>query len=226
MMDKALIVMAKRPYPGQTKTRLSLNLSLIDAAELYECFLYDVLALASSLDHIDLIIAYAPAEESAEAYFRNLAPEYLHLPQIGRTLGERLNHVLTQGLLMGYQQVVAVNSDSPTLPRTYLEQAFNLLADPNTDLVLGPCEDGGYYLIGWKRPHSRLVREVQMSTDHVLQDTLAIAAEENLAVSLLPSWYDVDEPEELARLISAMAAEEESADHTFCFLRTKMGRGR
>jgi glycosyltransferase A (GT-A) superfamily protein (DUF2064 family) len=84
--------------------------------------------------------------------------------QTGATLGERLDGVMSGALARGHAQVAAINSDSPSLPVTYLAQAFAALDDPATDLVFGPCDDGGYYLIGWKRPLSFLVRDVAMST--------------------------------------------------------------
>ncbi len=215
---KALFVMAKRPYPGQTKTRMIPALTPQEAADLYACFLQDVLALARSVPGVTPFIAYAPADEETQAYFETIAPGFGLIPQLGDDLGARLDGVLTHCLQNGYAQVAAMNSDSPTLPAAYLAQAFARLDDPAVDVTLGPCEDGGYYLIGWKRAHPRLVRDVQMSTNHVLQDTLAIAKEENLRVALLPAWYDVDELAELRRLQRELQANPAVALHTSGFL--------
>jgi glycosyltransferase A (GT-A) superfamily protein (DUF2064 family) len=120
-------------------------------------------------------------------------------------------------LQVGFEQVVAINSDSPDLPASYLAQAFILLDDPRVDVVFGPCEDGGYYLIGWKRPNPHLIRNVPMSTSHVLQDSLAIAEKEGLNVALLPEWYDVDEMADLAHLSQAPTLGRHTRDylHTF-----------
>ena len=96
-----------------------------------------------------------------------------------------------------------------------MASAFERLDEKHTDVVLGPCEDGGYYLIGWKRPYPRLVREVQMSTSHVLEDTLAAAEEQELRVSLLPEWYDVDELADLARVSQDLRG---GTSHTLGFL--------
>ncbi len=200
----ALIVMAKRPFPGQTKTRLTPPLSPEAAADLYACFLRDMIELASNFPGVTPFIAFAPLD--AEAYFRDLAPGVRLIPQIGRTLGERLNYVLSYCLDAGFDRVVAINSDSPTLPPRYVAQAFTELASSATDVVFGPCEDGGYYLIGWKRPCPRLVCEVTMSTPQVLQDSLAIAAEEGLQTALLPPWYDVDNAADLQRVKDDLAA--------------------
>jgi glycosyltransferase A (GT-A) superfamily protein (DUF2064 family) len=142
-------------------------------------------------------IAYLPAAE--KGYFDTLAPDFELILQNGPDLGIRLDNVLTHYLNDGYQHVVVMDSDSPTLPPGYLTEAFTALAG-DADVVLGPCNDGGYYLIGLKHPAPRLLREVRMSTPNVTTDTLALAAEEGLRVELLPEWYDVDDAAALARL--------------------------
>jgi glycosyltransferase A (GT-A) superfamily protein (DUF2064 family) len=119
-----------------------------------------------------------------------------------------------------------MDSDSPTLPVAYVSEAFSRLQE-GADVVLGPCDDGGYYLIGLKQPQPRLLREVQMSTPTVLRDTLAIAEELGLRVVLLPTWYDVDTAAELQRLrqeLATMSANDGSspARHTRAFLETQL----
>jgi glycosyltransferase A (GT-A) superfamily protein (DUF2064 family) len=110
-----------------------------------------------------------------------------------------------------------MNSDGPTLPSPYLKAAFERLTE-GTDVVLGPCDDGGYYLIGLKRPVPRLLREVQMSTPNVTRDTLNLAMEEGLRVKLLPEWYDVDSAASLSRLArELLEAPPEIARHTRAF---------
>lgn len=112
-----------------------------------------------------------------------------------------------------------MNSDGPTLPVEHLIGAFDALSD-HTDVVLGPSDDGGYYLIGLKKPAPRLLREVRMSTPHVTADTLALADAEGLRVKLLPAWYDVDDVEALERLSTELAAAPAHvAPHTRSFLR-------
>jgi len=216
MKKRALLVMAKRPFPGHTKTRLCPPFSPQQAATLYECFLRDALEIVRAVPNVTPFIAYSPPEE--EAYFKNLAPDFERIPQIGANLGERLDFVLSRSLAAGFEQVAAINSDSPTLPATYLAQAFAHLDNEAIDVVFGPCEDGGYYLIGWKQPHSRLVCEVQMSTPHVLRDTLDIAREERLQVALLPTWYDVDTIADLERVKAEMGQMgAEFGQHTYNF---------
>jgi glycosyltransferase A (GT-A) superfamily protein (DUF2064 family) len=110
-----------------------------------------------------------------------------------------------------------MNSDGPTLPPDYIAQAFTLLN--NAEAVFGPSEDGGYYLIGLTQPQPRLVRNVQMSTPTVLQDTLTIAQAEGMSVSLLPRWYDVDTMDDLSRLAFELQNQPNSkAQYTHAFL--------
>ncbi|HEU5098244.1 MAG TPA: TIGR04282 family arsenosugar biosynthesis glycosyltransferase [Roseiflexaceae bacterium] len=196
-MHRSLLVVAKRPAAGQTKTRLCPPLTGEAAAALYACFLRDTLDLMRQVPDVGRGIVYLP--EAALDYFSALAPDMRLSLQEGADLGERLDHLLTAALEAGAAQAVVIDSDSPTLPVDYLVQAFDTLAGP-CDVVIGPCEDGGYYLIGLKRPQPRLLRDVQMSTPYVVRDTLALAEELGLRVALLPTWYDVDTVAELDRL--------------------------
>lgn len=218
MSSKALIVMAKRPSPGRTKTRLTPFFSGQEAADLYNCFLMDALDQARGIAGITRYIAYAPDDEETRRYFAEKAPDFGLIPQLGNTLGERLDFVLSSCRQEGHGQVAAMNSDSPSLPVDYLALAFERLDDRATDVVLGPCDDGGYYLIGWKRPYPRLVREVQMSTSHVLADTLALAKEEKLHVAMLPTWYDVDELPDLVRVQRDLRTRGSKRSHAGDFL--------
>ncbi len=234
-MKQALLVMAKRPASGHTKTRLTPPFSDEQAARLYECFLQDALDIARAVPDVTRYIAYAtpdeadkrhPADKRHEAdkrhpavYFKDLAVDFELVPQIGDTLGARLDYVLAYCLKQGAKRVVAMSSDSPTLPAAYVAQAFASLATGKVDVALGPCEDGGYYLIGLTRPQPRILRPVQMSTPHVLHDTLALAKQEGLRATLLPTWYDVDTGDNLARVKTEVASREpEVARHTRHFL--------
>lgn len=205
MSRRALIVVAKQPAQGQTKTRLCPPLTGKEAANVYECFLQDTLdliRLARRDTEFDSIITYLPA--SGEAYFHKLAPDFALLLQQGRDLSERLNYATTYYLTVGqYDQVVIMDSDSPTLPVECLRQAFATLTN-GADVSLGPCDDGGYYLIGLQRPAADLFLEVEMSTAHVLADTLAIADRLQLQVKTLPVCFDVDTIADLRRLASEL----------------------
>jgi hypothetical protein len=166
------------------------------AAALYECFLRDTLEIMRQVGNVQRAIVYLPHD--ADDYFRQLAPDMTLTRQQGTTLGERLDLLLTDALANGAGRAVVMDSDSPTLPAAYVDEAFDKLDE--VDVVLGPCRDGGYYLIGVKQPQPRLLREVEMSTPYVLRDTLALAARLGVSTSLLPEWYDVDTVAELEHL--------------------------
>lgn len=214
-MQNVLLVVAKQPAPGQTKTRLCPPLNSKQAADLYECFLCDTLAIMRAVPEVIPKIVYLPQE--AHDYFRHLAPDMGLLQQRGESLGERLDNLLKDVLLQGADKAVVINSDSPTLPPEYLVQAFEQLSA--ADVVLGPAQDGGYYLIGMKEPHPGLLRNVQMSTHNVLQDTLDLARSTGVSTSLLPEWYDVDTIDDLQRLKNDINGGKNSAcQHTSSWL--------
>jgi glycosyltransferase A (GT-A) superfamily protein (DUF2064 family) len=118
--------------------------------------------------------------------------------------GECLFHAAASLLDAGHGAVCLLNSDSPTLPTAYLMAAATALAAPGDRIVLGPSTDGGYYLLGLKRPHRRLFEDVDWSTERVSAQTLARAEELGLAVHQLPSWYDVDDLHALRLLVSEL----------------------
>jgi rSAM/selenodomain-associated transferase 1 len=220
---RALMVMAKEPLVGRTETRLSPPLSGQQATDLYRCLLLDTLELMTRVEGVQPIIAYLPSD--AEPFFRRFAPPgFDFVPQLGDDLGERLDNVLTRCLQMGCHQAVVMDSDSPTLPVAYLKQAFRQLDDPTVDVVLGPSDDGGYYLIGLKSPCPALFRGIVMSTPTVMEETLGRAQEQGLRVACLPRWYDVDTSEELERLIEEPRSRPDHlAPHTRAFLSGAMG---
>jgi uncharacterized protein len=191
-----LFVVAKRPVPGYTKTRLCPPLSHAQAADLYECFLLDTLDIMRKVPGVGRMIGFLPSD--ARDYFNQLAPDMRLTCQSGEFLGERLDHLLVEAFASGSERAVVMDSDSPTLPAEYVSRAFDQLTQ--ADVVLGPTRDGGYYLIGMKQPQSHLLRQVQMSTPYVLADTLALAEASHLTVSLLPTWYDVDTIDDLFQL--------------------------
>jgi hypothetical protein len=197
MNETALAVMAKRPEVGSTKTRLCPPLSPAQAADLYQALLLDSLALAGSLPGVDLAIAITPPD--SQAYFSAAAPPGARLlPVAGRDIGECLAKTLDQLLEMGYRKALALNSDGPSLPLAYLTQAIGCL--DRHELVLGPSQDGGYYLIGLKRFHPSLFIDIAWSTGQVFAQTLARAAGLELSVTQTPTWYDIDTPADLVRL--------------------------
>jgi hypothetical protein len=198
-MKAIVVIVAKEPLPAQVKTRLCPHLSASRAAELYTLFIQDMVDEMSRLREsasdpsscVSVAIAYTP--EESEAAFEAILPVPVPLfPQQGADLGQRLLHVFEKLCGKGYDQVHIINSDSPDMPRSLISESTKLLESPQTDLVLGPCADGGYYLIGLKEPVPELFREIPWSTDRVLEMTLERARTTGLSCALLEPWYDID----------------------------------
>jgi len=194
--------MAKAPRPGTVKTRLCPPLLATEAAALYRCFLLDKIAAVRALSGARPVVAYTPDEARAE--FGALAPDFGLVAQRGPDLGARLQITLASLLAAGHPGAIAVDSDTPTLPREFLQQAVDCLARPGPDVVLGPTEDGGYYLIGVRAAHRALFDGVPWSTSAVLDVTLRHAASAGLETVCMPAWFDVDTPDDLRRLRSAL----------------------
>jgi hypothetical protein len=148
------------------------------------------------LTGVDLAIAYTP--EDSEAYFTAFASNGFDLfPQNGNDLGERLNNIFVQKSAEGYDAIVIVDSDSPDLPRAIVQKSFALLTSGRAEAVFGPCYDGGYYLVGLRKFHPELFRDIPWSTDAVLQKTLEAAAINAVKTRLLQRWNDLDTFEDL-----------------------------
>jgi rSAM/selenodomain-associated transferase 1 len=216
----ALLVVAKQPAPDQTKTRLTPPLKGEQASALYECFLLDTLDIvraARARIALTPIIAYLPSE--GEGYFRQIAPDFDLLLQEGSDLSERLYHATRHCLTHGFDRAVIMDSDSPSLPPDYLVEAFTALGE--ADVSLGACDDGGYYLIGLKKPAPSLFLTVTMSTDHVAADTLDRVAQAGWRAHLLPVHYDIDYVSDLRRLIEELnCLPDHIAPRTRAFLQT------
>ena len=215
----ALAVMAKVPTAGTVKTRLCPPLAPAEAATLACCFLQDRVEQLVALAVGEPMVAFTPPERAAE--LAGLLPTGVRLvPRAGEDLGARLDRLLTDLLDEGYAGAIAVDADSPTLPSAYLREASRLLLDPAVEVVLGPSEDGGYYLIGLRRPAPLLFRDMPWSTPAVLRETMARAREAGLRVHLLPPWFDVDRGTDLDRLRGPAGPKAFRPPRTLAFLAT------
>jgi rSAM/selenodomain-associated transferase 1 len=194
--------MAKQPVVGRTKTRLCPPLSLAEAAALYQALLQDTIELVAGLPSVQLAIAVTPPE-AAESFREISPPDTVLLPVACTDIGDCLNQVLDHLLIAGHSHAIAFNSDGPTLPASYLHQAVGELDD--ADVVLGPSEDGGYYLIGLTQPQPELFSDIEWSSERVTAQTLTRAETLGLSVALLPPWYDVDTAADLDRLRAELA---------------------
>ena len=213
----AIAIMAKAPRAGEVKTRLCPPLSPAEATELYRCFLLDKIAQVRLLKSAIPAIAYTPAEE--RTFFEALAPGFVLFPQEGPDLGTRLANCFDHLFGQGYEGALAVDSDTPTLPAEFLERALALIVTPDVDVVVGPSEDGGYYLIGLRKLYRELFKEMAWSTPMVLPETIRRAEATGLRVLSLPPWFDVDTPDDLRRLrVSLLRTDGNEPRHTRRFL--------
>ncbi len=198
----ALAVMTKAPRAGRVKTRLTPPLTPEEAAALNICFLRDTTdaILSATLNGAARGIAvYTPIGDES-AYAGILPAEFQLVPQRGEAFGERLMSAMEDLFRLGFESVCLIDSDSPTVPQRAFTEAVTILAQSDAPVVLGPSEDGGYYLIGLKKLHRALFKDIAWSTERVLEQTSERAGEMNLRVHLLPKWYDVDDRGTLQRL--------------------------
>jgi uncharacterized protein len=215
MSDCAIGVMAKAPRPGFSKTRLCPPLRPEQAARLSAAFLRDItenITLAARQTAITGYVAYAPAGQ--EALFDGvlasrtgllLADGSPLMPSNVQGFGRCLLHAILAMLARGHGAAVVLNSDSPTLPTALLARTGALLAADGDRVVLGPADDGGYYLLGMKAAHAHLFADIAWSTDSVAETTRTRATELGLEVAVLPAWYDVDDQAALNRLLDETA---------------------
>ncbi|HEU5196326.1 MAG TPA: TIGR04282 family arsenosugar biosynthesis glycosyltransferase [Methylomirabilota bacterium] len=200
----AVAVMAKVPGAAPVKSRLHAALGASQATALYQCFLLDRLQALSAVRGVCLVVAFTPP--GARTTMAALVPPTIPLlAQEGEGLSERLAHVFDRLFADGHEAVIATDSDSPTLPMDYVVQAAEMLSRGKADAVVGPTDDGGYYLIGLRRPQPGFFDGIPWSTSGTRAATLARARELGLGVQLLPGWFDVDTPDDLRRLRAELA---------------------
>jgi rSAM/selenodomain-associated transferase 1 len=210
----ALAVMTKAPQAGRVKTRLTPPLSPEEAAALNVCFLRDTtqaISRTAQRKGAQGVAVYTPV--GAEAAYADILPgDFLLVPQRGDAFGERLAAATEDLLALGFESLCLIDSDSPTLPETAFADAVDFLSRPEDSAVLGPSDDGGYYLIGLKKLHRRLFEQIDWSTERVLKQTIEAAGEIDLPVQLLATWYDVDDRNTLSRLCAECLGS--NGDHT------------
>ena len=224
----ALAVMTKAPRAGQVKTRLEPPLTPEEAAQLNVCFLRDTAAAIAKACGTTArgVGVYTPVG-SEGAYIDILPSDFELLPQRGDGFGERLAFATADLFQCGFGSVCLIDSDSPTVSADCYADAVEILSKAGDRVVLGPSDDGGYYLIGLKQTRRELFERIDWSTERVLDQTKTRARELNLDVSLLPTGYDVDDAATLRRLCDELlskSSDAEIAPNTRKFLASLTGR--
>ncbi|MGI9058093.1 MAG: TIGR04282 family arsenosugar biosynthesis glycosyltransferase [Ktedonobacteraceae bacterium] len=220
MPDTALIIVARYPEPGKTKTRLAASIGAAATAGLYRAFLTDLARRFIDQDY-DLYWAYTPPESDYSTFVTTLVPPSAHamhcFPQQGIDLGQRLHHAFQWTYQHSYDYTILIGSDSPHISLEVIANAR--VALDTTDIVLGPADDGGYYLIAMRKPHD-VFSGIPMSTSVVTQMTIAMAHSQGLTVHLGEPLFDIDELPDLLRLAQLLEADPSLAPATAAHLVT------
>lgn len=213
-----LLIFAKYPQAGLVKTRLGRRIGLERAAQLYRAFLIDLalrFAEQEGITRYDIRWVYVPSGSRFPELIWGIQGTRVFPGQVSFAAYEEAGLLQQQieqfdwAYLHGYRHVVGISTDTPHLPRRHVVDAFDKLED--FDVVIGPTYDGGYYLLG-SHPHTLIQRDVEMGTDHVVRDMLAVAAKLNLKICLLPPMLDIDEEQDLVTFANSI----EQADCSTC----------
>src|ERR1700680_3214777 len=215
--DRVLVIMAKAPRPGAVKTRLVPSLSPAAVTAFYCCLLEDTLALARSLKLTDVEVAIMCPASDVNELAQLAGNEASIVAQNGEGLAAGLTSVFAHFAEDHQRRVIAFNSDSPHLPRSVLEDAFETLAAE--DVVVGPTHDGGYYLVGAKASHPTLFAGDGMGTSSALERLLSRARALELSVGFADPFYDIDVAEDLTRLAEELRLAPARAPRTAAWLK-------
>ena len=213
--DRVLVIMAKAPRLGAVKTRLAPSLSPAAVTAFYGCLLEDTLALARSLGDVEVAIMCPDSDVNELAQLAG--SEVSVLAQKGDGLAAGLTSVFAHFVEGHQRRVIAFNSDSPHLPRSVLEDAFETLAAH--DVVVGPTHDGGYYLVGAKASHPALFEGDGMGTSSALKRLLSRVRALELSVGFADPFYDIDVADDLSRLARELHLAPARAPRTAAWLK-------
>jgi hypothetical protein len=212
--DCTLVIMAKAPKPGMVKTRLAQCLPPSAVIALYRCLLDDTMALARSLRNVEVAIMCPAADLDDLARLAGDAVRVV--AQTGEGLAAGLTSVFAHFTTTGQQRIIAFNSDSPHLPPSVLERAFEDLA--TCDVVVGPTHDGGYYLVGAKANYPGLFDGDGMGTSSALETLLQRLRTLALSTRLADPFYDIDVASDLIRLDEELRLSPPRAPRTAAWL--------
>jgi uncharacterized protein len=211
--DRVLAIMMKAPRAGHVKTRLGAAYSAERILTLYRALVEDTIDLAKAMRVHTVAVCPAGDERELAVW---LPPDVAVVSQRGMGLAAGLHSTFEQLCTPDRRSIIAFNADSPHLPAGALDAAFAALED--NDLVVGPCDDGGYYLVGSKEPHAGLFDAGVMGRGTACAMLLAEAARRGLRVGLNVEHYDIDVPSDLARLVRELSLEPSRASRTAAIL--------
>jgi len=215
--NRVLVIMAKAPKAGAVKTRLAPSLSPDAVIAFYRCLLEDSLSLAQSLNNVD--VAIMCPESDVNELAQVAGNQAIVVPQKGEGLAAGLTSVFAHFAVGHKQHTIAFNSDSPHLPLSVLEGAFETLV--KNDVVVGPTHDGGYYLVGAKASYPTLFANDGMSTRSALEKLLSRVQELKLSVGFADPFYDIDVADDLTRLAEELRLAPTRAPRTAAWLKER-----
>jgi rSAM/selenodomain-associated transferase 1 len=198
-----LIVYLKDPVPGEVKTRLTTRYSPEQAADLYRAFILDTFQMVQTIEAERYFAAYTPID--SEERINELVPHGWNLtPQIQGDLGSRMAQSLRSSIESGADKAILIGTDIPSLPRDHVVSAIDRL--DRSDIVLGPTTDGGFHLIGTRVSPPDIFANIEWSTDQVFEQTASGVQALGLELGLLPTWRDIDTPEDLDGAVTQIRA--------------------
>ena len=199
MSGNALVVLAKDPVAGQVKTRLLSRLSAVQAAAISAALLQDLLEHLNGLRDCSLFLAYSPA--GAQPSMAQLAPPTYELfPQVDGDLGARMYGAFVELFRRGFGSVILIGGDLLPVPLDFFQRGFGYLNDRKNRGVIGPSDDGGYYLLGLSGSHRQLFAGMTWSHTGVFADTIRRMQAAGIDYLKLPEWCDIDIPEDLSKV--------------------------
>lgn len=215
--ERCLVIFVKYPEEGKVKSRLVPGLGDCRAADLYRCFIEDLLERVSS-GYDGFLIAFDPPdkEEDCAALF---GKDFSYMPQAGADLGERMYNTFVSCFAKGFRSAVIIGSDSPDISRRIIEEAFQSLQ--SHDAVIGPAYDGGYYLIGFSGDSLsvRFFENMAWSTDSVYAETVRRFDKAGVSFYVLPGWRDIDTADDVRALLKDCENSDFSGSRTIKFLK-------
>ena len=215
--SNCIVMFVKSPTAGEVKTRLAAEIGEGATVGLYKCFVEDLISTVGTLD-VGLRFCFHPPEAKS-LFLQWLGEQHSYIAQTGDDLGERLKNAFVDAFEQGYSKVVAIGSDSPDLPASFLREAFEGL--DSHDAVVGPSSDGGYYLIGFSADSFApgAFDGIAWSTSAVLGQTRMKLKMHGLGVHLLPQWYDVDTRSDLDGLVTRNEDTKFGLSRTLAYIR-------
>ena len=210
MKDNVVVIFTRIPVPDRTKTRLQPLLSGEECCQLHRAFLFDLYSvLRLSEPMCDIFVYYVPEGDLGE--LKALLPDAMsYIPQVGDGLGDKMHNAISHMLSLGYKKCLLMGSDVPLFKGDMLHEAFCLL--DNSDIVICPTVDGGYFLVGMKEPCEAVFSIDEFGTSSVYEKTVSAAKASGKTCAVGPCTFDIDEPDDLFKLFEQLELE----DPEFC----------